>query len=396
MSSKNTVPPDEFISEQERNIEQLVQLTVLELQAESGQVIQQSMAASRRVIEPLLLDDEESTLMQAISRAGERLGHEGSLVLRSNIEALASECMVEVEGGISVRGGLYALPVQVFSREPGRFVGGAVAKDLFAKLVDCAKESGLVSEKARMGFVPYLYQAGELIGHEFGHIRQFTQTVVQYLADPDFDAYPGGFLQLADYERAQNPDFYMESFKVMHLVFGVIDEETAVPFVCMADGEIDLNATDLALAAWVNDIAETVRLLFGGEKVLTHVGHPRSFCAALREGEDNFRSSHFQVRLLEHLKTTGSNPEELSLVVTAHGEDGYLEEYRVTAHDALTGLAQFTEVYSFFPWDAFDELEDELEQHLKHAGFVRIEMPQELLPLGHRPGDSRPHNPTLH
>lgn len=397
MSSKNLVPPEGYAVQQEQNIQQLVQLTGLELQAEEGQVIQQSMEASRKVIEPLLDSSDENTLMQAIECAGEQLGHEASLVLRSNIEALASECSVEVADGVWMRGGLYALPVQVFSREPGQFVGGAAAQDLLAQLVDSAREAGLVSKKARIGFVPYLYQEGELLGHEFGDIRQFTRTVVQWLVNPEhFEGYPEGFMQLAVRERAHNPKFYMQMFKVMYLVFGVIDEESSVPFVCMTDGEIDLNATDLALAAWVNDVAEPVRKLFGGEKVLTHVGHPRSLCAALREGAENFRASHFQVRLLEHLKTTGTSPEELSLVVTAHGDEGYLEEYRVTASDALTARVIFVEVYPFFPWEAQDELEDGLERHLRHAGFARIEMPQELLPLEKMLGNYRPDNSTLH
>jgi hypothetical protein len=369
-------------SVRESRVRELVALIRREMKASSDDELESFMAEFRRLFNTLVHERDEGSMIAAIIRAGELIGPEGASALRLNIEALASECAVQTSAGESLRGGLYALPVQVFAREPGQYIGGAVSPDEFDELAGIFRRHGLVRNEARIEFVPYLYQEGELAALDFSEIHQFTGDVVSRVTGAE-DWSDGSLMQSAGAERREHPSRYAESFKLMYLVFGVIDLEKYIPFVRQVDGVVDVDETERVLAACVAEAAPVVRTLFGGESVLVHTGYSRPFCAALREGAENFRASHFHVLLLDHMKESHTFPQELRAVVTAHGDGDYLSEYRVSVLNAMTGALVFGEVYPFFAWEDFDEVEEALEVYLRHEGFVDVEMPEGLLPDEH-------------
>jgi hypothetical protein len=363
----------------ESRVRELVALIGREMAASSEDELEGFMAEFRQVFNTLVEERDEGSITAAIIRAGELLGPDGSSALRLNIEVLASECTVLTIGDDVLRGGLYALPVQVFAREPGQYVGGAVDSGLFGELAEIFRSSGLLRREARIGFVPYLYQEGELAALSFSEIHHFTGDVVSRVTGAK-DWGEGSLMQTAEAERREYPSRYAVSFKLMYLVFGVVDLEKHIPFVKQVDGVVDMDETDKVQAACVAEATPFVRTLFGGESVLVHTGYPRPFCAALREGAQNFRASHFHVLLLDHMKETRTFPQELRAVVTAHGDGDYLSEYRISALNAVTGQLVFGEVYPFFAWEDFDEVEEAIEVYLRHEGFVDVEMPEGLLP----------------
>jgi hypothetical protein len=377
MSSSN--PTEISASIRELRVRELIALIGREMAASSDQELEDFMTEFRQVFNTLVEERDEGSITAAIIRAGELMGPEGASALRLNIEALASECAVQASAGESLRGGLYAVPVQVFSREPGQYIGGAVSPEAFDELAGIFRKHGLLRNEARIDFVPYLYQEGELAALDFSEVHRFTGDVVSRVTGAE-DWGDGSLMQSAEAERREHPSRYAESFKLMYRVFGVIDLEQYLPFVRQVDGVVDMDETDKVEAACVAEAAPLVRTLFGGESVLVHTGYPRPFCAGLREGAENFRASHFHVRLLDHMKESCTFPQELRAVVTAHGERDYLSEYRVSVLNAMTGELVFGEVYPFFAWEDFDEVEEALEVYLRHEGFADVEMPEGLLP----------------
>jgi hypothetical protein len=336
-----------------------------------------------RIARFLLSAGEDAVITRALDEVARALGSDVANAVVALVEQEAIRLEVEGVDGSAQHAVLYAIPVQVFTRDPSTHVGGALGADRQRTLDRFAAsflKHEFIAKESRVDVLPYLYEAEELRELGFSDWRKFTKNFFTHVFDRAVRWEPADLMQTADSARKADPSGFQRAFKVLYLVMGFVLPRNEAPFRFSKTEGIEPDEFVSRVAGWRADCVPLLRELCGDEKVLIQADVPAEACEAFRKGMENYRSSRFHIELLEQLQQTDLLPPEMRVIVTAHGDDGYLSEYRVSALEMESGDLVFGLVHPYYGWEEPPVVEAALEFQLREENFASVEMPDELLP----------------